>query len=417
MSDHRASPIFKRLTAIAVAAFTAISFVLGVAVSITAQDQEQTIVITGQVVNGTESGDPPAELTVFALVIDEDAESIVERIESVTESDGAFSLEVVRVNAGHFYRVVVDDGVYTPYVDLLPSDVDQEVSLTVYDRTTSLDEISVTTYSVVIPVIDASTGVLGVLAAVNLVNSGDKVYLADLTDPDLTGFNLLRFNLPVGYKELTVESDLPSGNVMEIGTGFAVSNPVPPGEYSMVISYSAPFEGGQFEYPFRLPFGAESVSIMIPEGTGEIAGLGLARSETVTIGDGRYVRYDGSNYERRAELGIVISGLPRPNLGSQVSEFLDSTQFRVAIVVSVALALVAVVAYAVLIAQRNRPVTRVSGPASGDTRSDSRSAIVEAVVELDEMREFGKIDENEYLIQRQRLMQQAVNVDADQQNV
>ena len=416
MSDHWASPAFKRLTAIAVAAFTAISFVIGITVSITAQDQEQTIMITGQVVNGTEGGDPPAELTVFALVIDEGAESIVDRVESVTESGGTFSLEVARLSAGQFYRVVVDDGVYTPYVDILPSDLDQEVSLTVYDRTTSLDEISVTTYSVVIPVIDASTGVLGALAAVNLINSGDEVYLADLTDPDLTGFNLLRFNLPVGYKELTVESDLPSGNVMEIGTGFAISNPVPPGEHSMVISYSAPFEGGKFEYPMRLPFGAESVSIMIPEGSGEIAGLGLARGETVTIGEGTYVRYDGSNYERRAELGVVISGLPRPDLGSQVVDFLDSTQFRVAIVVSVALALIAVVAYVVLIAQRHRPIARVSGPASGDTRSDSRSAIVEAIAELDEMRELGKIEENEYLTRRQRLMQQAVNVDADQQN-
>ena len=58
MSDHWASPAFKRLTAIAVAAFTAISFVIGITVSITAQDQEQTIMITGQVVNGTEGGDP-----------------------------------------------------------------------------------------------------------------------------------------------------------------------------------------------------------------------------------------------------------------------------------------------------------------------------------------------------------------------
>ena len=116
----------------------------------------------------------------------------------------------------------------TPYVDVLPDNAEEEVTLTVYNSTTSLDEISVTTYSMVIPVIDGSTGVLGVLAAVNLVNSGDTVYLADLTDPALTGFKLLRFNLPEGYQELTVESDLPSGNVMEISTGFAISNPVPP---------------------------------------------------------------------------------------------------------------------------------------------------------------------------------------------
>ena len=205
---------------------------------------------------------------MFALVIDEGAEAIVDRVEAVTEADGSFAMEVPAIADGQFYRVVVDDGVYTPYVDVLAEDADDEVTLTVYDRTASLDEIAVTSYSMVIPVVDSATGIIGVLAAVNLVNSGDEVYLADLTDPDLTGFNLLRFNLPTGYQELSVESDLPSGNVMEINTGFAISNPVPPGEYSMVISYSVPFEGNELNYPMRLPFGAESVSILLPGGRG-----------------------------------------------------------------------------------------------------------------------------------------------------
>ena len=326
-----------------------------------AQDQGATRTITGKVLSGTAGGEPPTELTVFALVIDEGAEAIVDRVEAVTEADGSFAIDVPAIADGQFYRVVVDDGVYTPYVDVLAEDADDEVTLTVYDRTASLDEIAVTSYSMVIPVVDSATGIIGVLAAVNLVNSGDEVYLADLTDPDLTGFNLLRFNLPTGYQELSVESDLPSGNVMEINTGFAISNPVPPGEYSMVISYSVPFEGNELTYPMRLPFGAESVSILLPVGAGEVDGLGLTRSQTVTIGDSEYVQYDGANYERRAELGLVISGLPSPDLGSQISDFIGSVQFRIAIVVSVALALVAAMAYVVLIARRQQPVTAGGG--------------------------------------------------------
>ena len=300
-----------------------------------AQSPEDTITISGQVVNGTEGGEPPAELTVFVLVIDESEEAIIERAETVTENDGAFALDVAKVSEPRFYRVVVDDGVYTPYVDVLPNDADDEITLTVYDSTTSLEEISVTTYSMVIPVIDGSASVLGVLAAVNLVNAGDTVYIADLTDPALTGFKLLRFNLPEGYQELTVESDLPSGNVMEISTGFAISNPVPPGEYNMVISYTASFDGGEFSYPFRLPFGAESVSILIPEESGVVSGQGLQQVETVTIGDESYVKYEGSNYERSSELGIVITGLPKPDFQSQVLEFFESVQFRIALIVSV----------------------------------------------------------------------------------
>ena len=379
------------------------------------QSPEDTITISGQVVNGTEGGEPPAELTVFVLVIDESEEAIIERAETVTENDGAFTLEVAEVSEPRFYRVVVDDGVYTPYVDVLPDDADNEITLTVYDSTTSLDEISVTTYSMVIPVIDGSASVLGVLAAVNLVNAGDTVYIADLTDPALTGFKLLRFNLPEGYQELTVESDLPSGNVMEISTGFAISNPVPPGEYNMVISYTASFDGGEFSYPFRLPFGAESVSILIPEESGVVSGQGLQQVETVTIGDERYVKYEGANYERSSELGIVITGLPKPDLQSQVLEFFESVQFRIALIVSVALAMIAIVAYVVFASRRHQVTSAAIGrQTSGET--DSRSATVAAIAELDELHELGKIDDHEYSTRRSRLMREIIDTEVDQPN-
>ena len=381
--------------------------------SAVAQSPEDTVTISGQVVNGTKGGETPAEVTVFALIIDESEEAIVERVETVTRGDGAFALGVAEVAEPRFYRVVVDDGIYTPYVDVLPENAEEEIILTVYDSTTSLDEISVTTYSIVIPVIDGSTGVLGVLAAVNLVNSGDTVYLPDLTDPALTGFKLLRFNLPEGYQELTVESDLPSGNVMEISTGFAISNPVPPGEYNMVISYTAAFNDGKFAYPFRLPFGAGSVSILIPKDNGTVSGLGLQQTETVTIGDERYVKYEGTNYERSSELDIVITGLPKPDLQSQVLDFFESVQFRIAIILSVALAMITIVAY-VVIASRRHQVASAPTAMQSSGESDTRSTIVAAIAALDEMHELGKIDDREYSTHRSRLMREIINSEVDQ---
>ncbi len=378
-----------------------------------AQSPENTITISGRVVNGTDGGEPPADLTVFALVIDEDAETIVERVETVTDMGGSFELEVVKIDAGRFYRLVADDGVYTPFVDVLPAHAGEEITLTVYDRTTSLEDISVTNYSIVIPVIDETSGVLGVLAAVNLVNSGDEVYLADLADPSLTGFKLLRFNLPEGYQELTVESDLPSGNVMEINTGFAISNPVPPGEYSMVISYSVAFENGEFEYPFRLPFGAESVTILIPEGSGEVTGMGLSRADAANIGDENYISYEGTNYERGVELGVRITGLPKPGVGDQFVEFLGSDQARVAIVVSVAIAMIAAVAYVILVSRRRQFAVGTGSSAPEEPEGGARPEIVAAIAELDEMHELGKIEDSDYMSRRRQLVQQAVDSDAD----
>ena len=413
MGEFRMSYALKWSLHITSVALFAGSLLLSADLSVRAQSDALMTEIEGTVLNGTVDGEPPDELTVFVLVIDEVEEEIVERVETLTEADGSFSLEVTTISEGRFYRVVVEDGVYTPYVDVLPENADEEVLLTIYDRTTSLDDISVASYSMVLPVVDTSTGVIGVLAAVNLVNSGDEVYLPDLTDPNLTGFNLLRFNLPVGYQELIVESDLPSGNVMEIGTGFAISNPVPPGEYSIVISYSFPFEGDELRYPMRLPFGAESVSIMLPEDSGKVTGLGLNRTETVNIGDGRYIRYDGWNYERSSELGVVISGLPSPDIQSQLINFIDSIQFRISIVVSVALALIGIIAYTLLIVRRRQSVVTVESPGVASDIDGERTSIIQAIADLDEMRELGKMQESEYLVRRQRLVRQAIDADID----
>ena len=131
----------------------------------------------------------------------------------------------------------------------------------------------------------------------------------------------------------------------------------------------------------------------------------------MTIGDSEYVQYDGANYERRAELGLVISGLPSPDLGSQISDFFGSVQFRIAIVVSVALALIAAMAYVVLIARRQQPVTAGGGTDLSVDADPDRSSVIAAIAELDELRELGKIAEDEYLVRRQRLVRQAIDTD------
>ena len=173
-------------------------------VTIHAQASNEQISITGRVINATPDGNLPDGLVIFLLVIDQNAESIIERIETSTDSDGSFSIDAPAIQDGQFYRVVADDGVYTPYFDILPDAVNEEVIITIFDRTTSLEQISFGSYAMVIPVIDQANKEVAVLTSVRLINSGNQVYLADLDDPNLTGLKLLRFNLPEGYKQLSV---------------------------------------------------------------------------------------------------------------------------------------------------------------------------------------------------------------------
>lgn len=375
----------------------------------TVAQESDTVTLSGSVVNGTDGATLPEELEVFLLVIDEAEESIIQRVSTIVDSDGTFTIDAPELEPGQFYRVVADDGAYTPYKDITDPDVQPPPTLTVFNRTTELDDIALDSYGVVFPVIDPAGRSIAVLAAVSLNNNGDEVFVADLADPALTGVKLLRFNLPEGYAALNVESDLPSGNVMEINTGFALSNPVPPGEWDLVISYTATYDQNSLSYPFRLPFGARQVSFLIPEGQGELTGRDLQRVDTVVLNDTTYVQYEGANYERGAQLDVVITGLPNPGFDSQLLDFFRSTQFQIALAITVGLLLAGgLAAYMVI----RRPVSDETDPMPQTAPGGSdRTSIVAAIADLDRQHDAGEIDESSYIEERRQLMQSAIDAD------
>ena len=124
------------------------------------------------------------------------------------------------------YRVAANDGLFTPSVDLANTADWSNVELVIYDRTRSLDDLWVSSYSLLIPSIRCQVPrTMGVLGAIDIRNEGDTVWLPELNDPGLTGLQLVRFSIPEGYSNLSVESDLPAGNVMEIWDGVRSFDP------------------------------------------------------------------------------------------------------------------------------------------------------------------------------------------------
>ena len=382
--------------------------ILALQLNVGSHAQSPTTTVSGTVLNGTAGATLPQNLEVFLLVIDEEREAIINRVSATVDEAGRFEVDAPTLSDGQFYRIVADDGIYTPYKDITDPTDESEASLTVFDSTTSLDDIAVNSYGVVFPRIEPADRTIAVLAAISFTNSGDKVYVADLADPALTGFKLLRFNLPEGYAALNVESDLPSGNVMEINTGFALSNPVPPGNWDLVASYTATYDVNTLHYPFRLPFGADRVSFLLPEGQGELTGMGLIEGDTVVLNEVTYVQYEGTDYPRGSQLDVVVTGLPSPGVSSQLLAFVSSGQFQVAIAVTVGLLLAGGLSAFLLV--RRQPSDEVESATTADPATD-RNAIIRQIAELDRQHESGTIPDSEYNQRRKVLVQTALESD------
>lgn len=409
MSQRIRQPLFAVLATIAVAA----SLVLSQGA---ASAQDLPTEITGTVIQGTPGATVPAGMTVVLLVVDEQLQQIIENESTVIGTNGRFTFTDILSGPGLTYRVAADDDEYTPSIDLRPGeDSFTDVELTIYDRTESLDDIRVSTFSMLVTGIDRGERLMGVLGVISVINSGDRVWIPDINNPNLTGFDLLRFNLPEGFTELSVETTLPPGNILDIATGFALTNPVPPGEYEILLTYLIQYEGDSLSYPLRLPYGADQVRIMLPEGKGDITGLGFGPTEGAIVVDEAYIVVNGVEYPRDSQLDVVFSSLPTPSLLEKTQSFFDGRGYIIAVGWVAAAAMFGLLIYAFFFSKRRRLVLQTSTPGSFPEYGGlGRDEIVDTIAKLDKEHDSGEIEDADYAGRRSALTHAALSAEKDE---
>ena len=104
------------------------------------------------------------------------------------------------------------------------------LSLIVYDATQDAKVVATTEQSIIVAGVDASTRRIAAVQLFSLENRSDTTLVPDLSAmPVLGQFSFLRFSLPPDASDLDVATDLVGGEVIPVGTGFAITAPVPPG--------------------------------------------------------------------------------------------------------------------------------------------------------------------------------------------
>jgi len=397
------------------AAITALALVLVVQSSdfqvASAQDQPDSIL--GKVTNGTGGGELPADLEVSLMSIDLATDQIIEQESTGVDKDGIFGFSNLISGPNLSYRVVVNHGIYTPFVDMSTVENWQNVRMTIYDETKSLEDITIGSYVMMIPTIDARSRQIGVLTVIYVDNRGDRVWFPDLTDPNLTGLDLLRFNLPEGFTDLAVESQsppgFPTGNILTIDTGFALTNPVPPGEFAVLVRYILEYEGDSFDFNLKLPYGADKVRMLLPENGGSIDAEGFGSPDSVVAADSVFKQYQGADYAAGVELGATFSGLPQPTIFQAISDFFSGRTYVIMIISIVGIAFLAILVYAMYSTRKGSKLS---------SEDESRDDIIAEIASLDEEYEADIIDrpfitQDEYNDRRGELKRIALEINGE----
>ena len=369
----------------------------------------ETVTVVGKVANGTADQQAPAGLEVTLHVIG--GAGGVDVSAAATDGDGRFLFPDVEVIEGSSYTVAASyqNVLYSHNLEL--AELSLPVEIVVYEPTGSLESLRVQRDVLLIRGADASQGTITAVEVVILVNDGDRTFLPDLTEPGRMGF--LRFSRPAGARGLEVASDLSGGEVVTVGTGFALTAPVKPGTHQVSYTYRLPYEGGRLELEHSFPMGADTFQLLVSEKAGHLRpGAGLAALPPPEVSG--YSAWSAQQQVAGSRMTLELEGLPRPPWHQRLGDALtDGRYVKIGLPAALGVVMAGLLIY--VLADRRRATafdSGVPGPVLPEGASSvpergpalrERGLLATEIARLDELYESGQMPQEDYQRSRQEL--------------
>ena len=365
-------------------------------------------VVEGVIVNGTDGGGATGAQPVTLHRVGADGNR---DLSAESDPDGAFRFEF-EYDPAFAYGVSVryQNTVYGTDLDLSNGSPDP-VALTVYESTSDDGVISARSASILLAAADGGARTVSALEIVRLANDSDTAYV-----PGEGVMELLRFGLPEGASELTLDTRLIGADFIQVDRGFALLASVPPGEYDVMFSYKFPYESDEFTLSKTYRYGADSARALAAEEVMAIESDELGEPKSERIGERAYRVLEADGFTRGAAVSIRLSGLPTPGAAERAGARLDGIRFEYAAPVALALLMAGLLAYGAIwrsgarsaAAQpAHQPAARADSDADAnldDDPDDDESAVVRAMIaDLSAAHESGALSTSDYRRRRQIL--------------
>ena len=342
--------------------------------------------LSGQIINGTKS--------------DNDVTYQIKLMATQNSSSELVDIEIIETFKNFEFNKVIIDETFTYFLMITHQDIPtivfiediddpKDIIVTVYDRVFTPKDIDVIDYSIMIPHISPESDIISVLGLISFTNNSNSTYFADLTDPNTSGLNLLRFSLPENFENLSVDSDLPPGNVMQIPTGFALSNPVPPGQHQILYSYSMPRNTGSIKYNIRLPFGSERFKMLVPQKSKIETDYNLLKDSTL-VDDKTYEILQGQDIGKGEVIVIDLINITKPGAWKKITFFVEKNSVPFFVGSATGLILIFILIFSFL--RSNNKKIKLN---------QNQNIFIDKIIDLDLRFEKNEINEEEYKILRE----------------
>ena len=369
-----------------------------------AQAQQPDRTVEGTIVNWTAGGGDVAgqTVTLHRVIVDG-----FDDVTTTTDDFGAFRFDGIPYDPSVSYGVSVryQDAIYGTDLDLAEGSP-PPVVLKVYDQTHDDTVVSASDASLLFVAARGSDQTLAALEIITLANDSDRAYV-----PGSGVMELLRFGLPPGATDLSLDTPLIGADFVQVDRGFALLASVPPGEHDIMFSYRFPYDESQLALRKTYRYGAESLRILAPEEVVSITSDELGPTGSTLIGERKYQVIKSEGLTRGAAITVDMSGLPTASASQKLTGRLDGIRFEYAAPVVLVLLMLTLLIYGGFkrasagSAQHSRALKTYygRGETTGRIAADDpeqRAAISQEIVELTRSYEEGAITTDTF---RQRL--------------
>ncbi|MBM3943169.1 MAG: hypothetical protein FJ316_09660 [SAR202 cluster bacterium] len=360
-----------------------------------AEAQGAALSVRGQVANGTAGGPVPANIQVVLHAFRQGAGQIA-TYRTLSGPAGEFQFNDVAADAGSTYALTMEYLTVTYSVLASATDLAQPLEVVVYETTRDAAVVRVERQALLITDINAREQDIGAVEFVRLVNPSDRTLLPDLSSSSIS---FLRFPLPPGARELDVRSDLTGGQIIPIGTGFAVTAPVLPGGHDLNYAFRFPYQGVAVSYRQSLLQGAAVYQVLIPQRLPPVQVTGLESRPLLDLDGTTYRVWEARGVAPGQGPTVEIAGLPQPTVWDRTARTLTSQKTWQWFIPSAFAAFLAVLLIYSLVKSPGR--LAAAAPGAG-----GRQELVQAIAFLDDRFERGELAEAQYRQERGRLKSQ-----------
>ncbi|MFM8322185.1 MAG: c-type cytochrome [Chloroflexota bacterium] len=352
--------------------------------------------IHGTVINASEAA-LPSGLSVTLHTFDQ--MSMVMTGTTTVDAGGRFAFEAIEMPAGRAFLTTLEYQKVLYGSDVVVSDgAGQPITLTmqVYDTTTDPSGLSVDRLHYFYELTGENTLRVGELYIIS--NSGKQTYVGE----GGPGAPVLNFMLPPDAANLQVQDGELGDRYIETANGFADTIPVRPGmgNYQVLYSYEVPFTGKlELKRPIQYP--TQALVILAPEGALTLKSDALTDGGVRDVQGTNYRTFNGANLAAGSTVDLLISA--GPGGGVKLFEVGDSSSLLIG---AAALGLVLLAAGGWMYLRSRRSPDGEPEPAEADAPApalQSKEAVMDAILALDDLYADGKLPEDAYLARRAEL--------------